>query len=169
MVVARGQVVSGIDAQLFDGAAISGTVTDEDGNPLGGITVSVRGPTRRSATTGPNGFYRLAGLTTGRYIVQFEDPDDGYVAEYFDDADRKSKATRIELDDGEVVTGVDAQLAQVSSIGGTVVDKRGRAVAGVVVTLYSASGRGTDRRSRHAMAASSSRRRTFRQATTRCT
>ena len=105
VVVGRDQVVSGIDAQLFDGAAISGTVTDEDGDPLEGITVSVRGPTRRSAITGPNGFYRLAGLTSGKYIVQFEDSDDRYVAEYFDDADRKSKATPVYLDDGEVVIG----------------------------------------------------------------
>ncbi len=141
VVVARDQAVSGIDAQLFDGAAISGTVTDEDGNPLGGITVSARGPTRRSATTGPNGFYRLAGLTTGSYIVRFEDSADGYVAEYFDDADRKRKATPIELHDGEVVSGVDAQLGPAGSISGTVVDKSGRAVAGVVLTLYSASGR----------------------------
>ena len=141
VVVADGEAVVGIDAQLSTGSSISGTVTDEDGIPLAGIKVSVRGPVRRSVTTGPSGLYRLAGLTAGRYVVQFEDLDDGYVAEYFDDADRKWKATRIVLDEGAVVSGVDAQLAQVSSIGGTVLDKRGRAVAGVSVTLYSASGR----------------------------
>jgi hypothetical protein len=48
------------------GLAISGRVRDQQGDPLGGVTVSVNGG---SDVTGNNGRYRITGLSAGLYVV----------------------------------------------------------------------------------------------------
>ena len=46
--------------------AISGMVTDKDGNPVGGVTVRAYGPTKTSAVSGPGGLYYMT-VTKGSY------------------------------------------------------------------------------------------------------
>src|ERR1700692_1374325 len=57
------------------GASIEGTVTDKSGAVIGGATVTATDETTNvshSASTSPNGFYRITGLPPGRYKVEAE-------------------------------------------------------------------------------------------------
>ena len=57
--------------QLTPVGAISGRVTDADGNPLEGAAVIVEGsPVRNEFTTDENGHYRIGGLAPGKYHVR---------------------------------------------------------------------------------------------------
>jgi hypothetical protein len=51
-----------------DLGAISGMVTDKDGNPVGGVTVTAYGPTHASAESGPGGLYYMT-VDKGSYRV----------------------------------------------------------------------------------------------------
>ena len=60
-------------AQRTTGALV-GTVQDESGSVLPGVTVSIKGPTvvgTQTATTNERGFYRFAALPPGTYSVSF--------------------------------------------------------------------------------------------------
>jgi hypothetical protein len=52
-------------------ATLSGIVTDGDGTPLAGVTVTVAGMT---TTTDAMGYYELDAITPGTYEVDFTDP-----------------------------------------------------------------------------------------------
>ncbi len=51
-----------------DLGAIAGMVTDKDGNPVGGVTVTTYGPTHASAVSGPGGIYFMM-VKKGSYRV----------------------------------------------------------------------------------------------------
>ncbi|HKE85728.1 MAG TPA: carboxypeptidase-like regulatory domain-containing protein, partial [Vicinamibacterales bacterium] len=84
--VIDGQRLSGLTIAMLKGAAIGGTVTDQNGQPLPGVRISVRAyrwtaggrelvapraPTIfGAATTNLRGEYRTYGLAPGEYIVQ---------------------------------------------------------------------------------------------------
>ena len=59
------------DATLERYGTISGRVTDESGNPLADVSVSVNGFGLSAATTTADGTYVLEGLPPGEYKVQF--------------------------------------------------------------------------------------------------
>ena len=98
--------------------SISGTVTLE-GVPVEGLDVcAYRGedvfsegycPTV-SVPTGPDGRYQVTGLSAGEYFVRFDGDLSNYDTEWFDDAQTDLEATRITITDGDVVTGIDADL-----------------------------------------------------------
>lgn len=51
---------------------ISGTVTDDAGHPLAGVSVSAVAPSQTShSVTGSNGFYSMTGLAPDTYLVSF--------------------------------------------------------------------------------------------------
>jgi protocatechuate 3,4-dioxygenase beta subunit len=52
-------------------ASLLGKVTDQDGQPLAGVTVSLDGVFTQ---TDPTGYYDLTGLVPGTYVVDFNDP-----------------------------------------------------------------------------------------------
>ncbi len=74
-----------VKLQLVQQATITGRVLDDDGDPIGGVTVQAVGrswgqggkahyyPTGR-ATTDDTGAYRIASLSPGKYYVMAEDP-----------------------------------------------------------------------------------------------
>src|SRR4030095_5682949 len=94
--LAAGETVSGIDAQLAEAtSSITGTVTDEQGNPLANILVAALrffsngsdgGDWLDEAieVTDASGQYTFANLQVGRYRVQFIDWTGQYQAEYYD-------------------------------------------------------------------------------------
>jgi len=66
-------LVGSLAAQVPTGK-ITGTVSDEQGVPLPGVTVNADSPTligSASATTDINGVFRLFGLASGRYTIKF--------------------------------------------------------------------------------------------------
>ena len=131
--VATGAVVTGIDAQLTEHGTISGTVTDANGDPVEGIQVSAGD---FSSSTTSDGSYLITVLFPGSYTVAFRDVDDrGYAAEWYDDANNEGSATPVEVDAGEAVVGIDAQLAEGGSISGRVTDESGDPLAGITAMV----------------------------------
>ena len=69
-----GDETSGIDAELADAAHVTGTVTDEAGNPLEGIFVSLRALEDGNwsyfgeAETAADGTYAMDGLRPGHEL-----------------------------------------------------------------------------------------------------
>jgi len=62
-------------AQSRETGAIEGKVTDEEGSPLPGVTVTVSGPSLmgvRSSITGAEGKYRFPALPPGVYTIKAE-------------------------------------------------------------------------------------------------
>jgi hypothetical protein len=111
--------VSGIDAELARYGTITGTVTDEEGNPLGGIFVDVLvasddGPPYTSpggTMTADDGTYRFPFAPAGTYIVGFTDLSGTYVDEFYDDQLSIFDADLVTVAAGGAVQGIDAQLA----------------------------------------------------------
>lgn len=65
---------AGVFAQGVQTATVTGTVTDEDGGALPGVTVTASSKAQmgdRTAITGGNGEYLIRGLTPGDYKVSF--------------------------------------------------------------------------------------------------
>lgn len=82
LVVSAGDKLTAVELLMWPMASISGTVTDERGAPMGGVSVSVSrrledpasslrqmGPVVRSALTDDLGRYTVGGLDTGEYIA----------------------------------------------------------------------------------------------------
>ena len=66
---------AGIVAQATTTGSIIGTATDQQGQPLGGVTITATGPAgTRSASTDPNGAYSLTNLPPGLYQVTASRP-----------------------------------------------------------------------------------------------
>ncbi len=129
--VAQGATVSGIDAQLALGGSISGTVTDQAGDPIADVFVGLGEPDFKGTYTGADGSYQITGLAAGSYTVRFADMQDRYATEWFDDATDEASATPVAVAQGATVSGIDAQLALGGSISGTVTDQAGDPIANV--------------------------------------
>jgi hypothetical protein len=128
-------------AEAAGSASISGVVTNGEGQPLDGVTVSVdRAGTGGSSewSTDSDGRFVASELSAGTYAVCF------YVGkallECWEDIEPSIfRYTPIEVADGEQVTGIDAVL-EPSHLSGRVTNKRDEPVAGVRVsaTWYAA-------------------------------
>jgi len=142
--VAAGGSIGGIDAQLVAGGEISGTVSDERGDPLLGVDfVTAYDGAGRFASWGEvqgDGRYTIRGLGSGTYRVGFENPtDDGYEPAFFG-GDSLTGATGVEVSTGAVKPGIDFTVRRASGwLSGVVMDGTLPAPAGVV-TAYDDSG-----------------------------
>ncbi|MGH3659517.1 MAG: MSCRAMM family protein, partial [Micromonosporaceae bacterium] len=115
--VPGGQTVAGIDAELDQAGAISGSVTDTDGNPVSGVQVSAFGPGAtligtQTTSTASDGTYRIGNVRPADYLVRFSPPaGSGLAAEWFDDAADRAEAAQITVSPGQTAGGIGAQLA----------------------------------------------------------
>ncbi|MGV2985244.1 carboxypeptidase regulatory-like domain-containing protein [Microbacterium sp. AGC85] len=76
-----GTDLTGIDFELARLGSISGTITDSDGDPLDGVTVSLDGPAgTTTATSGADGTYSIGDLPPGTYDISVIAPD-GYTVD----------------------------------------------------------------------------------------
>lgn len=125
---------TGIDGHLLAGASIAGTVTDAEGNPITtqdvcvGVSPHDNGYSYTgNVTTNASGEYKVSGLPAGSYYVRFADCGEGRddVAQYFGGAPNEVESTLVVLSTGGAKTGVDAQLAAGTSIGGHIYDGAG--------------------------------------------
>jgi len=127
--VAQGSDTPGINAALAVGGSISGTVTEEGTTtPIPGICVQVQGASSSFAgygfdTTDSAGNYRVGGLPSGGYRVQFYkcgSTPATHVAEWYDDKADSLSADVVSVTQGIETAGIDAALAVAGIISGTV-------------------------------------------------
>ncbi len=125
--IAGRRVVTGVDATLVPGGAITGTVRAKTApaEPLRGVCVSASDNQGDYAdgVTARNGTYRLDGLDTGSYQVAFDPSCVGLVnAAYL--PGQRTAAVRA----GRTRAGVDAYLRPAARISGVVRDSAGKPV-----------------------------------------
>lgn len=107
------------DARARPTSTISGRVTDDAGRPIRGAAVRatpVASACEASATTGPDGRYRMRGVVAGRYDVWFSS-DAGHLPQGLSVGRGERVLT---VAPGRPVTGVDASLARGGRIVGRV-------------------------------------------------
>jgi protocatechuate 3,4-dioxygenase beta subunit len=154
--VGRGQTVDAIDFVLGRGAAMTGTIVDEFGEPMQDVAVSalelraVGNRTRalrpsaqgNSARTDDRGRYRLWGLQPGTFVIQAVPGDllsatKGYVPMFYPGATAVDLATPTKLSVDAVAAGIDLTLEPqaVGRIRGTLFDPAGNPPERTMVTL----------------------------------
>ena len=146
-VSAGGTTVGGINAEMTTGGSIAGTITDSSGNPVAGIcAMAIAGSYGTgSAPSAADGTYRLNGLASGTYTVEFFDcASTGYAAEYYSGgsggSSSMSNAALVPVTAGQTTSSINAVLAVGGSISGTVIDANGALVSGVCVDAFEPNG-----------------------------
>jgi protocatechuate 3,4-dioxygenase beta subunit len=138
--VSAGAVTEGIDfdmEQIKPGdGSISGVVVRElDDAPIRGATVSVFSTENPFISgwveTAEDGTYRLGALSTGKYYAYVR--AEGYLPEYFDDAESFEQADLIDVVDPNETKGIDFKLGIGGSISGKVTNEEGAPIAGAYV------------------------------------
>jgi hypothetical protein len=156
--VRDGQIVERTDIALPRGAAVTGRVFDEFGEPVAGARVQVlryqmMQGTRRLTPTGiadqsdDTGAFRLFGLTPGDYYVsasvralRVDDPTidaAGYAPTYFPGTGNVAEAQRITLGLGQELTNVSFALLPLRTVrvSGRATDSLGQPLSGGVARL----------------------------------
>lgn len=140
--VTAGATTAGIDAELAAAGAITGTVTDGEGNPQAGATViafNTDGSFYLSATTDANGVYTIRNLPPDGYKVKFR-PAQDLAVEWHDDKVGFTDADLVTVAAGATVSGIDGDFAaEFGTITGTVTNGLGAPIAGVTVIAQDAA------------------------------
>lgn len=140
-----GRTVSGFDAVLPAGAAISGTVTDSHGNPVAGICVQVRGQRGHSggAKSASDGSYSVDALPTGSYTVHFTGGcgnAGSYAPQYYHGQANLASASPVQLTAGQTTSGIDAAMQPGATITGVVADRASNKLSNVCVGIAAVPG-----------------------------
>ncbi|WP_374313244.1 carboxypeptidase regulatory-like domain-containing protein [Microbacterium sp.] len=142
-----GGLLSAVPAQAVAASegSLSGTVTDESGNPVQDVQVTAHvldvpghEGSAWAASTAADGTYVIDALPEGAYQVEFTTASSSpsVVGEWWDDAADQVDAAVITVAAGETTSGISPQLAAGAEISGTVVDEAGAPVADVQVRTY---------------------------------
>ncbi|MCU0725636.1 MAG: carboxypeptidase-like regulatory domain-containing protein [Planctomycetes bacterium] len=119
-----------LDLEVLPGAVVSGLVTEKgSGAALTGVTVTPNLRHRRTATTGPDGRYRLEGLPAGTLYLMAEGPDHPVTSGMVTVAGPGAAAT------------LDFELARGAVVHGIVLDTRGAPIPGAAVQSVGGGGR----------------------------
>lgn len=137
--VTAGSTTSGIDAELFVGGQISGTVTDAaDGSQLEGVEACAyeaggEEEAVRCSASNAHGGYTIMPLPAGTYKVGFSavtydwegfyeeeegaepEPEEEFLPQYWKGASSLGAASTIALSLGQSVNGIDAQMVKPSA------------------------------------------------------
>ena len=156
--IADGQTVERINFALPRGAAITGRVVDEYGEPLAGVNVApmqmrfvngrlqpmMSGPGMNQ--TPDTGEFRLWGLAPGDYVIQanlmnfggpFETDDRaGYSATYYPNTTEPGRAQTVRVEVGQTLAGVEIVMSatRTARITGRTIDSRGQPLRMGMVT-----------------------------------
>lgn len=152
--VRPGETRARVDVALPRGGVIAGRILDDLGEPVAGARVSAfrsrfsQGKRRfdrvgRSVPTNDLGEYRLYALPPGSYAVgtlaEPSEPDEGYpfAPAYYPGTHDPESADRVAVGLGEEHTGINfvQPPGRVVQVSGTVVDARGRGLAGASVRV----------------------------------
>ncbi len=103
MPVTLGQTTANIDAALPQGGSISGTVHDSNGDPVGGVELSLSdangNPVQVFGSTQQDGSYEITGLPPGTYKLEFE-PLAAWAFDFYNGANTIASATPITVSAG---------------------------------------------------------------------
>lgn len=125
------------DPEVF--GALSGRVTDVQGEPLPGITVELYELYTHDADyvaqTDANGNYRIGVIVTGIYVVRFFDPAGHYTTQYYPAAADRSQASKVSIS-GHAITGIDDTLQVAGQISGMITMMGGLALQLSEIELY---------------------------------
>ncbi|MFF2316417.1 carboxypeptidase regulatory-like domain-containing protein [Arthrobacter sp. NPDC058097] len=144
VVLAAGQDRTGIGATLVTGGSISGQITAPAGVDLSSVQASVydaAGPNPNyvgSSSVNADGTYKVNGLNTGSYKVQFLGTNSGLLENWFDGAASFVDATPVAVAAGQEHASVNASLVKGASINGRVTSSVGVNLGGVWAYLYQA-------------------------------
>jgi hypothetical protein len=156
--LAPGKNVSGIAFRLLPPGVITGTVYDEDGEPVTSAQVQVLrvgsfGTHRQISSAGSQqtndlGEYRIWGLEAGQYLVAaaYKPPqtnlgqqmDGVYLPTFYPSTADTSQATVVEVQPGAEVSGIDVDLRQAHAVmirGRVMVDSPVKSLRGAYVSL----------------------------------
>ncbi len=135
--VAAGQRMTGVAVEMIPQSTISGTVTDEVGDPMPGVRAVAavkqygedesRLISRGSAVTDDHGNYRIEGLERGRYVLSYDPnppargnahmaapgPAREYAVTYFPGTSRGADAKAVEVEAREDKAGINVSLRKV--------------------------------------------------------
>lgn len=135
--------LTGVDATLGQATAVTGTVTDELGEPVGGVVVVALGDgaglsQATFAVTDDDGRYVLRDLPVGPHRLVFVAPGFYLLGTTWYGGGDRGSATVVQPSPGSVLSGVDVVLASVPGISGTVTGPDGEPVYGATVWAYDA-------------------------------
>ncbi|OGD18270.1 MAG: hypothetical protein A2W03_14105 [Candidatus Aminicenantes bacterium RBG_16_63_16] len=127
LTIAANQTLSGIDATYADGAAITGHVTDNLGNPVPGQFVRVYdelGNQIAFGWTDNNGDYIANGVfvENGKCKVRFQQNQGGQALEWYNDKTSYGAADWVSIQPRQTASAINAQLAPEGKIFGQVTD-----------------------------------------------
>ena len=141
------EVTTTLDVVLTALAQITGTVTDEQGNPLEGIGVyryylpNIPGESwnlAASTYSDSNGQYVFNGLAAGTYRIGFADEvyAKGYASQFYNNKPTIETADDIVVESGMIVANRNARLQTLSHINGTVTNSDGNPISFVYPAFY---------------------------------
>ena len=118
--ISDSNILRDINAQLSDQSGkISGTVTDEAGNPIPNVTVFVKDPIYEAyyefAITDQNGHYYISGLSNFKYLIHFVPHSQDYFSEYYNDASHKDMSTFISVTEPGLTDNTNAKLSSITN------------------------------------------------------
>ena len=142
-VVTTATTLTGIDGTLQQATAITGTVTDQLGDPVSGVLVAAYGETDglwpgAFTTTDADGRYALRDLPPGPQRLVVVPP--GYYLlgmAWYGGSDRASAAP-LQPAPGTVNAGIDVVLSTVPGVSGTITGPDGQPLFGATVWAYDA-------------------------------
>ena len=111
VVLGAGSRITGRDARLAPASHIGGKVTGPDGEPISGVSVQAYQKLQgqnywamatMSVPTQADGTYDIGGLRNGAYRIGFSSYNNGYISEYWNDAETVETATDVVV--GEAAT-----------------------------------------------------------------
>jgi hypothetical protein len=109
---------TGIDAEMVEGAQITGRVTDAvSAAPIGAVLVCVEAADEEFGEcieTDPTGEYVFSGLPSGSYKVEFWAPYLNYVTQFYDGKASFGEATEISVVAGSIKSNVNAAMVKVT-------------------------------------------------------
>lgn len=155
IVLSEGQAITNLDVSLAAASKITGMVTGPDEiTPLGNIQVQayqwqgfywmqLGGAAYDFTSTG--GVYTLGGLSPGTYRVQFRDDNGEYATETYDNVPGQAYngGTSIVVQEGQIVSNINASLAVGAMISGVVTGPDGtNLLQSIYVEAYIYTGSG---------------------------
>lgn len=119
--------ITGIDSDLTVAGEIIGTVTRaSDGEPLSEVLICAEEPLQEfteCTESGIQGFYQLANLVEGDYLVEFQPAEgQGVRTQFFIGKSDSSEADPVHVTIGSQTSGIHAALPAEATIGGLVTD-----------------------------------------------